>query len=736
MNKSTSPASKPATITRMPYLALGLTTLFAFLLALRKIDNFDIWWHMEVGKYIIQHHHIPLQELFSSTMAGTAWFPHEWLSEVTLYIVHSLGTNSLEIFSAAIIAATSFVIWQRSHSLDQNSSWPIAALIVWGLLAARFRFMVRPHIFFFLFFNILLLCLETSKSDQVKRLPWLSIPLMFIWANMHGSFLLGLFFLTIWAISAAIQGRKLWPILILVVNILVILITPGGLDTIISMKNLFVGATLSKSIVNEEFTAPTLGGYHLFWSLLLYTIFVIGMTIRRHPPRLLEIALFIITILLALKSVRFIAAFALTYPPYAAWRTSILWQDLVSKKLPRIFASRAHLVGLPLLILFMVIGFASAYNNSKTYHWGLGIDKKTVPIGAVNFLKSTSLQDIRLYNSLEFGGYITWQLYPRFRAALDGRAEIFNPLEQKLAAVDSIESYQKIMQKYKFQLAVIKFSSQNGFEEVLKTDPMWRLIYWDDQALIYARRYQVPEHFLTKWQYKYFSPFSLDYSYLKEPVKAGKGQEVLQELQRAIQQNPAEAFKPWVYVGYVEQLMKNPQDAANAYEKAIAANPALGGGHYNLFSTLGRLYAQLGQRQKAIAAFNQHYSRHPPKGETLHRYALILYRLKDYDESEKYFKLYLKEKPNNALALANLGFLFFDTKKYHEAEKMFRQSAQLNKNGPGLYGLALTLQATGDCAKAIPIWSRFISSQSKPSHWTKEAAQYKKKCEGINVSTP
>lgn len=381
----------------------------------------------------------------------------------------------------------------------------------------------------------------------------------------------------------------------------------------------------------------------------------------------------------------------------------------------------------------MGAGFALSYNSTKVYQWGVGLDEKTVPVGAVRFLEKTTLNGVKMYNSLEFGGYLTWRLFPRFRIAQDGRAEIFAPLQREFDAIKSEAAYQEVMQRYGFQLAVLTFTPTNTLEQALRTDPMWVLVYWDDKALVYARRHYLPEEFFSRWAYEYFSPFSLDYSYLKEPVEAGKGDLVVRELRRAIGDNPGNAFKPWVYLGYVQQLMNRPAQAAAAYEKALAANPSLGRGHYRLLAQLGKLYLLLNQPAKAVETFEQHYAIHQPRDQELLQYALTLYRLKRYDPAEKRFRAYLSAHPGDAVALADLGFLLFDTGRLEEAADLFSRSARENNKGPGLYGLALTHQRRGNCREALPIWRQFIQAQERESHWTREARQLMESCAAAGV---
>nr|MBF0221224.1 tetratricopeptide repeat protein [Desulfobulbaceae bacterium] len=713
------------------FSAALLVAAFAFILSLRKVENFDIWWHIKVGEGIIQDLRIPLQESFSHTMAGTSWTPHEWLAEVMFYLVHLLGgVNGLSLFTSLVVALTAWVCWLRGRNLG-SGIWSLAVLIVWALLAARFRFMARPHIFFFLLANLLLFCLEYLKGKRIesKNVAFLlAIPLILLfWVNIHGSFPLAYGFLAVWALSESVSRKISWPVGGLVVALLIILANPGGLDTLVNMKDLFIKASLTNEILNEEFLPPSIKGYPYFWSFLAATVLLTVSTVSKRRFGGLEFFTIVVTAVLAVKSVRFIAIFVLASVPYVAVRLNIL---LESSSISRLFLFRAmtrySIAGGVVCVLIMILGFSEAYGPEKTYEWGAGLDKKTVPVNAVAFLDQSGLEEIRLYNNFEYGGYLTYTLFPRFKVARDGRAEIFAPLNNAFM-VRSVQEYQHMMTRFAFQVAVVPIEPSNGFEKNMREDPLWKLVYWDDQALVYARGDAVPQEFLDRWQYRYFSPFSLDYSYLQVPVQEGNGDAVLEELNRAASTNP-QAFKPWVYLGYVNALLSRNVKAIDAYEQAINVNSTLGVGHYGLAGSLGDLYLKLGQRERALDYFRQHLAVHQPRDQDIHRYALILYELKDYKNAEKYFADYLKIAPEDPMGLANYGFLLVDLGKNGQAREMFKKSFEQREDGPGEYGLALTYQKEGDCAKAIPLWQDFIRRHDNTSQVVEQARQFMAEC--------
>src|SRR5258708_19771876 len=59
----------------------------------------DIWWHMRVGRWILEHHSFPHNGLFSSTGATHTWAAYSWGFEVIVALLNMLlGLKGLAIF--------------------------------------------------------------------------------------------------------------------------------------------------------------------------------------------------------------------------------------------------------------------------------------------------------------------------------------------------------------------------------------------------------------------------------------------------------------------------------------------------------------------------------------------------------------------------------------------------------------------------------------------------------------
>jgi hypothetical protein len=181
----------------LPYSALAVVAAFA----LRRLDDFDTWWHLASGRWIAQHHAVPYTDVLSFTVRNNEWINLQWLYDLLLYAIYSLsGASGLVIASAACFVAT-FAILAR-HLARFLGPVASTALLIWVAATVNERFLIRPEMASFPLLAAVQLVLADGRHNP-KRLRWL-VPLMILWANMHSLFIVGLA-----AIAAAIGGALL-----------------------------------------------------------------------------------------------------------------------------------------------------------------------------------------------------------------------------------------------------------------------------------------------------------------------------------------------------------------------------------------------------------------------------------------------------------------------------------------------------------------------------------------------
>ncbi|MFZ2085519.1 MAG: hypothetical protein WAU92_13575, partial [Candidatus Sulfotelmatobacter sp.] len=196
---------------------IALLGLLAFTtLSVRLLGDAGIGWHIRTGQLILATHAIPHLDPFSSTMAGHPWFAWEWIYDVLVgWLDRVAGLNGVVFFTAPIIALT--FSWTFRLLLRRGTNFLVAlALVLLAASASMIHFLARPHVVSWLFTVLWFWVLESSErkandspDDGRRHFLWLLPPLMLVWVNVHGGFLLGFVLLGIYWLSAAWQWSRL-----------------------------------------------------------------------------------------------------------------------------------------------------------------------------------------------------------------------------------------------------------------------------------------------------------------------------------------------------------------------------------------------------------------------------------------------------------------------------------------------------------------------------------------------
>ena len=189
----------------LPGPAAVLALLVTLPIALSPLKNYDLFFHLAGGRWLLAHG-FTRQDPFSVT--GTAgWVPHEWgfgiLAELSLRVFGAAGP---ELLVATLIAAFVLLAWRAIRIASPSPGLVELAVLCLTLVSQAFTwYQERPyHLGHVLFALAVLLTLAWRRGSQVA--PWLLVPLCALWANLHGSWILGPALLGSTAVGAWLDG--------------------------------------------------------------------------------------------------------------------------------------------------------------------------------------------------------------------------------------------------------------------------------------------------------------------------------------------------------------------------------------------------------------------------------------------------------------------------------------------------------------------------------------------------
>jgi hypothetical protein len=278
----------------------------------------DSYLDLAAGR-VIAHDGIPHHEVFTVAAHGDRWIDQQWLAHLLTYASWSVGGYpGVAILSSAAVAAAfgllSAMLISRGVHPQRAVLWAIGAYAVClGNTVIRAQALAYP-----LFVLLLWGLLDDADRPKFRRRNLLVLPLLVVWANLHGSALLAAMLVTIASsIRAVIVHRRGVSVggyaLIALVAPLSVFATPYGFSVVHYYTALIGNPVVSKYIL--EWAPPSFGNPFSFAFIVLLVVTAGAMGYagaKGRRPGAVPLALLILTTLVAAQAVRYAAWFGFT----------------------------------------------------------------------------------------------------------------------------------------------------------------------------------------------------------------------------------------------------------------------------------------------------------------------------------------------------------------------------------------------------------------------------------------
>ena len=480
-------------VPRLPDMLFFITFFAVILLGQRMINiDGDIFRHLSIGRLVIETGKPITIDVFSHTVAGTPFSPHEWFAGVLFFLVYSAGkVNGLVFLSALLLSSTFFIVYSLAVSLSCNRVFSFI-LTVLGILASSLHWIIRPHLFSMMFTAIwlgLFLDRSTNKKWSILWFP----ALMLLWVNTHGEFVFA--FLVLVSFIAGEIWRKTFGgdssdrftmidyLKISVITFFASLINPVGIQvwqTILGYvgNDYMVSHTLEYQSPN--FLEPK---FAIFLFMIGLSIFL--LSIRRNP---IEPALgFLLAgiTMMTLVSARNIHLYGVIVPVILAAcfdgspvSKIFLWFEKLFAKFDDNKVTFFWPLSTVVLIGSLLAGGAIGENNKFAHTF--------FPIDAVAWLEQNP-QEGNVFNYFDWGGYLIYHLWPEKTVFIDPQTDVYGEkvMRQYEQVLMGKEGWQKIIDQYQIQWAILPSKTLIG---PLLEQEGWTAVYSDEIATIYSEK--------------------------------------------------------------------------------------------------------------------------------------------------------------------------------------------------------------------------------------------------------
>lgn len=496
---------------RLPARATGFAALMAvtfIFFNLMPLSHTDLWGHLNYGRYIWQHGFVPSTEPVMPLSQGVPFIDSAWLTQLLGYGAFQIaGKAAIAFLYALSITVCVGLLVRQVHSRTRSVA---AAFATWSMLLWvnwQQTLVVRPQLAGYVLFCLLLVLLTRrswSKSTSI------AVPVIFaLWANMHGSFIMGLCLLGAFTVGRAIdllrrtgrlkslvrddRFRRL--VVALELAAVATLLNPYGLSLYSEVLTFGSNPNLLAIIEWSPLSLRMLQGQAAALCALLLIV-----AYRFSPRRASAAELFALAGLGggALWSSRLIlwwapvAVYYLALHGWASWRK---WRrlELVPEALPTASLWTLAAGGL------CVIAFEMSPFGGVLLDKALGRDAEKrisrvvvsdmTPVGAAEYLVKHPPQGL-VFATYEISDYLLWAGSPNMQLFVSSHAHLATEevWTDYLSVINQSSGWEDLLRRYGIHWLVLDEKVRGSMITRLREGTEWKLMFKDDRSAVFRRR--------------------------------------------------------------------------------------------------------------------------------------------------------------------------------------------------------------------------------------------------------
>jgi len=459
--------------------------------------------HRRLGEWIIQHRAIVHEDVLLHTYHGSS-MAKEWLSEVLFASTGRLfGWNGFVLLAATVIATC---FWLLHHQLlaEGCDALLAAVLVLVAMLACSMHWLARPLLFTHLLILIYAWQLRRFQQQRAsaRQLFLLLPPLMVLWVNLHGGFVLGLVLLAMYAIGNSIEawrqpirpGKSRTLLVLLLVCSLASLANPSGWKLHAQILDFMRSRELSTA--TTEFASPNFHTVGMRGFLLLLLLLGAALLIIRPRLDATDVLLVGGWGCFALLSARNVPIFALIVTPLLAqWINEFLqandhsrWCRLYRGWVSRVITSNGT-AGTAIVIavvagVMLVMAKPAIAGGAPVLVTDFPPDR--YPTAVVGYLRAhPDMVRGEMFNYFLWGGYLEFAI-PERKPFIDSRNVLYglNLLHDFRTINEPKPGWQALFARYNVGWTLLPV--QHPLNRILELSPHWSLVFSNQQALVFS----------------------------------------------------------------------------------------------------------------------------------------------------------------------------------------------------------------------------------------------------------
>lgn len=404
--------------------ALAVAGVLFAITVTKGLQDPDYFWHVTAGELIASTGQVPSADPFSFTWNGQPWTPHEWLTELIIYgLVSGLGDEGALAAFALLPGSIVLILAGVLARLGIRTVAQIPVLILVALTLSPYA-TLRPQALSWLLLAVLLGLLTSLRADNRRRLLLIG-PMIVMWANLHGLYVVGIGVVCAYALftllgRTPLRDHRPWAVMAVALAFIGAMVTPAGPVGVLYPLRYSQEWGLANI---QEWQSPN---FHdaAHWPLLGLVLWLILNGGRAAPGWLQTIAY--VGTLMALVALRNTpVATVLAAPTLALGLESRLlgrWGSARPGRQRTAVPRRVMELGMGLIVV--AASFAILLPRSIG-QGAINQGENDYPVAAVNLLAAED-PDARVVAEYGWGGYVIHRLYELGgRVFIDGRNDMY-----------------------------------------------------------------------------------------------------------------------------------------------------------------------------------------------------------------------------------------------------------------------------------------------------------------------
>lgn len=730
-------------------LVLGLIVLaeiFGLMVFVANIEikDLDLWLHIGMGKYIVQHgFHVPQTDILSCTIAGKPWINHEWLFQVIVYEVFQKGGAEGLLNMQVIVVTLATVLLML---LGYNHKKQLASIFILLLTSLVFqsRFTNRPDLFSLLFFAIYMYLLAWHIGQRWSVYALFIIQIL--WTNIHGFFFFGPLFIMIALLSEWLKRHARLPYewskigrltdeeyrrlkIILGLVVLACFFNPCTVKGALYPLGVFAQLSgkskiffqniieLQRPVTWDNLLSATEYPYYKLMILLSFLSFVFN----RRKIDISGLILWLVFLVFSLSALRNVVFFA--FAAYLVFVTNAMTISLRDMAPMRIIDKKfIHIMSIvvKLFLAMWILQYGESmsmngYYDQDTYEWKSefgGISQKSYPYKAVDFLVENKVKG-NFMNGFNTGAYLIGRCFPDIKVFMDGRTEVYGPdffkYYRDMWEFPEKEEVYQALNKYKIT-GVFLHSLSNPIPgklaRVINANKEFVLVYLDFDGLIYLK--DIPENkaLIDKYRidFEHWQPFPMDLLSLgsKKVIPTrninraytldalGYGDAALSELEVALQVTPVN-YEPYKLRGKIYAERKDFRKAFENFRIAAMLNT----GDQKIRMNLALSCYDMGEYAHAAEQYKKIINKWPDAPEGYFKLARVYVKLNQFDRAVNVLREGIQIDPRASTDALVISDMLVEAQAYEPAREVLERIIDKDKDGQIHYKLGQLYQLTG-----------------------------------------